>query len=113
MHSYLLDLLFTIPACPVLCGLKPTLGHLSCAVSNPVVPPVLCGLHHVVPTGITEASSSTSSFCTNYCGWHAHASIRSPTTRKTVDIKYAFVGNAGGWAGTAAGGNAGGDRYGQ
>lgn len=31
--------------------------------------------------------TATSGFCTQYCGWHAHASIAG------VDIKYAFVGN--------------------
>jgi hypothetical protein len=29
----------------------------------------------------------TSGFCTQYCGWHTHASIRN------VDIKYSFIGN--------------------
>ena len=31
--------------------------------------------------------TETSGFCTQYCGWHSHASIDS------LDIKYAFVGN--------------------
>ena len=31
--------------------------------------------------------NETSGFCTQYCGWHNHASIGG------VDIKYAFVGN--------------------
>ena len=33
----------------------------------------------------------TSGFCTQYCGWHDHASITSNNNR--YDIKYAFVGN--------------------
>ena len=32
--------------------------------------------------------NETSGFCTNYCGWHDHATISGS------DIKYAFVGNA-------------------
>lgn len=32
--------------------------------------------------------NETSGFCTQYCGWHTHASINAR------DIKYAFVGNA-------------------
>ena len=31
--------------------------------------------------------TATSGFCTNYCGWHNHASVSG------LDIKYAFVGN--------------------
>ena len=32
--------------------------------------------------------NETSGFCTQYCGWHTHATI------KKVDIKYSFVGDA-------------------
>jgi hypothetical protein len=38
---------------------------------------------------LTDASVNESSgFCTQYCGWHANATIAS------TDIKYAFIGNA-------------------
>jgi len=35
-----------------------------------------------------KATTATSGFCTQYCGWHDH------TTISGKDIKYAFVGNA-------------------
>jgi hypothetical protein len=35
-----------------------------------------------------KATTATSGFCTQYCGWHDH------TTVSGKDIKYAFVGNA-------------------
>ncbi|MFO0724536.1 MAG: hypothetical protein U1E65_12175 [Myxococcota bacterium] len=31
--------------------------------------------------------TATSGFCTQYCGWHTHASVNG------IDVKYAFVGN--------------------
>lgn len=38
---------------------------------------------------LTSSNISTSSgFCTRYCGWHTHTSVNG------VDIKYSFVGNA-------------------
>jgi hypothetical protein len=35
--------------------------------------------------------TATSGFCTSYCGWHTHASIK--VSGVTRDIKYAFIGD--------------------
>lgn len=35
--------------------------------------------------------TETSGFCTKYCGWHSHNSVKY--NRKLVDIKFSFVGN--------------------
>ncbi|MBV9609635.1 MAG: hypothetical protein JO187_08765 [Acidobacteria bacterium] len=57
----------------------------------------------------TADVNETSGFCTQYCGWHDHATISG------VDTKYAFVGNpdrcpsACEWQTTSPNGNAGAD----
>jgi hypothetical protein len=54
------------------------------AISNGSLPKDTNGLYFVLTSSdVTE----TSGFCSQYCGWHTHASILS------ADIKYSFVGN--------------------
>jgi hypothetical protein len=57
---------------------------VSRAISNGSLPSDTNGIYFVITSsGVNE----TSGFCTQYCGWHNHASIGG------ADIKYAFVGN--------------------
>jgi hypothetical protein len=54
------------------------------AIKNGSVPKDPHGVYFVLTApGVKE----TSGFCTNYCGWHAHATLNG------TDVKYAFVGN--------------------
>jgi hypothetical protein len=54
------------------------------AISSSRLPKDANGVYFV----LTSADvNETSGFCTQYCGWHTHASIAG------ADIKYAFVGN--------------------
>lgn len=60
------------------------LAVVSAAIKNGALPLDANGIYFVLTSSdVTE----TSGFCTQYCGWHTHASING------VDIKYAFVGN--------------------
>src|SRR4029453_5120921 len=36
---------------------------------------------------LTGSNVKKSGFCTSYCGWHTHGTLRG------VDVKYSFVGN--------------------
>ena len=57
---------------------------VSNAISSGALPRDSNGVYFVLTSsGISE----TSGFCTQYCGWHTHATLGG------VDIKYAFVGN--------------------
>jgi hypothetical protein len=54
------------------------------ALNSGVLPRNANGLYFVLTSsGVNE----TSGFCTQYCGWHTHATLGG------VDIKYSFVGN--------------------
>jgi hypothetical protein len=55
------------------------------AISSGALPSDKNGLYFVLTTKDVNA---TSGFCTQYCGWHNHASILG------ADIKYSFVGDA-------------------
>jgi hypothetical protein len=55
------------------------------AISSGALPSDKNGLYFVLTTKDVNA---TSGFCTQYCGWHTHASILG------ADIKYSFVGDA-------------------
>ncbi len=55
------------------------------AINSGAVPKDTNGVYMVLTDKTVGASSG---FCTQYCGWHTHASIGG------ADIKYAFVGNA-------------------
>lgn len=58
---------------------------VSSALTGHTLPTDPNGVYFVLTTAdINE----TSGFCTQYCGWHTHATINGS------DIKYAFVGNA-------------------
>jgi hypothetical protein len=55
------------------------------AISSGALPADANGVYMVLTDKTVKA---TSGFCTQYCGWHTHATLSG------VDIKYAFVGNA-------------------
>ena len=57
---------------------------VSDAITQNKLPPDPSGVYFVLTSAEVTASSG---FCTQYCGWHTHASIGG------VDIKYSFVGN--------------------
>ncbi len=62
------------------------------ALSDSAVQAIVAAQHPTDPNGVyfvlTSADvNETSGFCTQYCGWHTHATING------TDIKYAFVGN--------------------
>jgi hypothetical protein len=58
---------------------------VSSAISSRVLPKDTDGVYFVLTSSdVTE----TSGFCTQYCGWHSHASIGGS------DLKIAFVGNS-------------------
>jgi hypothetical protein len=57
---------------------------VSRAISNGSVPSDTNGLYFVLTSSDVR---ETSGFCTQYCGWHTHATLSGS------DIKYAFVGN--------------------
>jgi hypothetical protein len=62
------------------------------ALSDSAVKAVVAAQQPTDPQGVYFVLTSpdvneTSGFCTQYCGWHSHASINGR------DIKYAFVGN--------------------
>jgi len=54
------------------------------AIASNRLPKDPSGVYFVLTSADVTASSG---FCTNYCGWHTHATIAGS------DIKYAFVGN--------------------
>jgi hypothetical protein len=58
---------------------------VSNAITSGRLPKSTSGIYFVVTSSNVTASSG---FCTQYCGWHTHATI------STSDIKYSFVGNA-------------------
>jgi hypothetical protein len=58
---------------------------VSNALTAGTLPKDANGLYFVLTT---KDVNETSGFCTQYCGWHTHASILS------TDIKYSFVGDA-------------------
>jgi hypothetical protein len=58
---------------------------VSDAIASGALPADANGVYMVLTDKTVRA---TSGFCTQYCGWHTHATISG------VDIKYAFVGNA-------------------
>ncbi len=58
---------------------------VSNAITSGRLPKNTSGVYFVVTSSNVNA---TSGFCSQYCGWHTHATISSS------DIKYAFVGNA-------------------
>lgn len=57
---------------------------VSSAISSGSLPSDANGIYFVLTDKTVKA---TSGFCTQYCGWHTHASIGGK------DIKYSFVGN--------------------
>jgi hypothetical protein len=61
------------------------LSVVSNAISSGRLPKDSKGVYFVLTS---KDVSESSGFCTNYCGWHDHATIGGS------DIKYAFVGNA-------------------
>ena len=58
---------------------------VSSAISSGRLPADSNGVYMVLTD---KTVTATSGFCTQYCGWHTHATISGK------DIKYAFVGNA-------------------
>jgi hypothetical protein len=58
---------------------------VSTAISTGALPKDTNGVYFVLTS---KDVNETSGFCTQYCGWHTHATISS------VDIKYSFVGDA-------------------
>jgi hypothetical protein len=58
---------------------------VSDAITSGKLPSDVNGVYMVLTD---KATTATSGFCTQYCGWHDHASIGGK------DIKYSFVGNA-------------------
>jgi hypothetical protein len=58
---------------------------VSSAISSRVLPKDTNGVYFVLTSSDV---AETSGFCTQYCGWHSHATIGGS------DIKIAFVGNA-------------------
>jgi hypothetical protein len=61
------------------------LSLVSTAINSGALPADANGVYVVLTD---KATTATSGFCTQYCGWHDHATIAGK------DIKYAFVGNA-------------------
>jgi hypothetical protein len=59
-------------------------GVVSDAINSGALPKNPNGVYFVLTSADVTASSG---FCTQYCGWHTHASIGG------TDIKYSFVGN--------------------
>jgi hypothetical protein len=57
---------------------------VSAAITSASLPLDANGVYFVLTSADVTASSG---FCTQYCGWHTHATISG------TDIKYAFVGN--------------------
>ncbi|MFD2270680.1 hypothetical protein ACFS07_04905 [Undibacterium arcticum] len=57
---------------------------VSSAITSHALPSDADGVYMVLTDKYTTA---TSGFCTQYCGWHTHATIGGK------DIKYAFIGN--------------------
>jgi len=57
---------------------------VSSAISSNRLPKDVNGVYFVLTSADVTANSG---FCTQYCGWHTHATISGS------DIKYAFVGN--------------------
>jgi hypothetical protein len=57
---------------------------VSSALSSGALPIDSNGVYFVLTSADVTASSG---FCTQYCGWHAHATLSG------TDIKYAFIGN--------------------
>ncbi|HEY2773810.1 MAG TPA: hypothetical protein VGK20_07135 [Candidatus Binatia bacterium] len=57
---------------------------VSSAITSGRLPADVHGVYFVLTSADVTASSG---FCTQYCGWHTHATIAS------TDIKYAFIGN--------------------
>lgn len=55
------------------------------AISSGRLPKSTSGVYFVITSSDVTA---TSGFCTQYCGWHTHATLSGS------DIKYSFVGNA-------------------
>lgn len=60
------------------------LGVVSTALNGSKLPVDPNGVYFVLTSSDVSESSG---FCTSYCGWHSHATLKS------ADIKYAFVGN--------------------
>jgi hypothetical protein len=58
---------------------------VSSAITSGALPSDVNGVYFVLTDKTVRA---TSGFCTQYCGWHTHATIGGK------DIKYSFVGNA-------------------
>lgn len=58
---------------------------VSTALAGNALPTDSNGVYFVLTS---QDINETSGFCTQYCGWHTHASLNG------ADIKYAFVGNA-------------------
>jgi len=52
------------------------------------IPPLLLDTNSVYLVLTSREITASSGFCTQYCGWHTHATISNK------DIKYGFVGNA-------------------
>jgi hypothetical protein len=57
---------------------------VSAAITSGALPLDANGVYFVLTSADVTASSG---FCTQYCGWHTHATISN------TDIKYAFIGN--------------------
>jgi len=57
---------------------------VSNAITTGALPKDTNGVYFVLPSAEVTASSG---FCTQYCGWHTHATIGGS------DIKFAFIGN--------------------
>lgn len=69
-------------------GTALTDANIQAIVSNAITSSSLPKDANAVYFVLTSADVNVSSgFCTQYCGWHAHATIEG------VDIKYSFVGN--------------------
>jgi hypothetical protein len=61
------------------------LSIVSDAITSGKLPSDVNGVYMVLTD---KATTATSGFCTQYCGWHDHATVGGK------DIKYAFIGNA-------------------
>jgi hypothetical protein len=69
-------------------GTALTDANIRTIVTNSIGPGKLPSDPNAVYFVLTSADvNATSGFCTQYCGWHAHAAIGG------ADIKYSFVGN--------------------
>jgi Phosphate-induced protein 1 conserved region len=58
---------------------------VSASITSGGLPLDVNGVYFVLTS---QDVTATSGFCTQYCGWHTHATISG------IDIKYSFVGNA-------------------